>query len=259
MGKVKAKELIEEFYEIKYSNDSPRSKPNRYRIIVEKAIKYIMDIDEDELHSLGVLVDRYRDYPMTYSTGQNRRARTIVNFCNKWSHSTSESFQDQELSSIESLLKEFLDKIFNSDIKEIHQINRSSKSKNSDSSKLKQRPNKSKLVNVIHNTLNIRIDKRNFNISTINSNGKYSVEPNQNCPNSDWFLCLIDTLNMDVNLFTIPENSNVYSSLYFRKDKSRYRLIFNPSDPNFVDEFSGVRFNKFFTASFKLENAEIFS
>jgi hypothetical protein len=64
---------------------------------------------------------------------------------------------------------------------------------------------------------------------------------------------------MDVNLFTIPENSNVYSSLYFRKDKSRYRLIFSPSDPNFVDEFSGVRFNKFFTASFKLENAEIFS
>lgn len=103
MGKVKAKELIEEFYEIKYSNDSPRSKPNLYRIIVEKAIKYIMDIDEDELHSLGVLVDRYRDYPMTYSTGQNRRARTIVNFCNKWSHSNSESFQDQELSSIESL------------------------------------------------------------------------------------------------------------------------------------------------------------
>lgn len=259
MGKVKVKNLIIEFFEIKYSNDSSRSKPNRYRIIVEKAIKYIMDIDEDELHSLGVLVDRYRDYPMTYSSGQNRRVRTIVNFCNKWSHSTSESFQENELYEIESLLKEFLDKIFNLDIEVVYQNYKNLKPIRSNTSTLKQRPNTKKLLNVIQNTLEIIIDKSNFNKSTINSNGKYSVEPNQNCPNSDWVLCLINTRSMEVNIFTVPKNSRVYSQLYFRNDKNRYRLTFSTSDPDFIDEYSSERFNRFLTGSFKLENLEIFS
>lgn len=35
MGKVNAKDLILEFYEIKHSTDNSRSKPNRYRIIID--------------------------------------------------------------------------------------------------------------------------------------------------------------------------------------------------------------------------------
>lgn len=259
MGKVNAKDLILEFYEIKHSTDSSRSKPNRYRIIIEKALKYIMDIDEDELHSLGVLVDRYRDYPMTYSLGQNSRARSIVNFCNKWSHSTSEIFREEELRSIEIKLKEFLEKIFNLDIERVYLNNKSSSPRRTVLTDLKQRPNTVKLLNVIQNTLGIRIDKRNFNKSTINSNGKYSVEPNQKCPNADWFLCLINTRTMEVNVFTVPANSSIYSKLYFREDKSRYRLVFGTSDRNFIDELSKERFDRFITGSFKLENQEIFS
>lgn len=265
MGEVKPKELILEFYEIRYSNDSSRSKPNRYRIIVEKALKYIMDIDEDELHSLGVLVDRYRDYPMTYSSGQNSRVRSIVNFCNKWSHSTSETFQEKELRSIESQLKEFLDKIFNLDIERIYNNNKTSRannnseSRNATASDLKQRPNKTKLLNVIYNTTGIRVDKRNFNLSTINKNGIYSVEPNWDRQNSEWFLILINTQTMRVNLFQIPAYSVIYKNLYKREEKEVFRSLFGLEDDQFTDTLSGVRFDQFLTASFKLENPEIFT
>ena len=264
MGKVKPKDLILEYYEIKNSNDSSRSKPNRYRIIVEKALKYVMDIDEDELHSLGVLVDRYRDYPMTYSSGQNSRARSIVSFCNKWSHSTSETLQEDELRSIESQLKEFLDKIFNLDIQKIYENNKGSKTNNSKSrntpvSQLKQRPNKTKLLNVIYNTTGIRVDKLNFNLSTINKNGIYSVEPNWKRPYSEWFLILINTQTMRVYLFQIPAHSNIYKNLYRREEKEVFRSIFNLGDDQFTDTLSGVRFDQFLTSSFKLENPEIFS
>lgn len=125
--------------------------------------------------------------------------------------------------------------------------------------RMKQRPNKNMLANLIFNTVGIDIKKDSFNISTINSSGIYSVEPNKNSPHSEWFLCLIDTRSMLAHLFKLPANAEVYKRLYFREDKQRFRLIFNLSDLDFLEKLSGERFNKYLIESFSIENPEIFN
>ncbi len=91
---------------------------------------------------------------------------------------------------------------------------------------------------MIQDELQTRVDSNNFNLSTINKTGLYSVEPNKNCPESDWHLCLIDTDNEIINYFIIPKESNIYSKLYVRKDRNTFRLIFEPTDKLFKEKLS---------------------
>jgi hypothetical protein len=125
-------------------------------------------------------------------------------------------------------------------------------------SKMKQRPNKTKIKNYIRNVGNKSIDRNNFNISTINRNGVYSVEPNENCPQSDWHLCLINTQKQKIHYFLIPSESAVYRKLYFRKDTNRYRLIFEITDKNFRESIKGEHFGKFLEKEYDYEDSDIF-
>lgn len=111
--------------------------------------------------------------------------------------------------------------------------------------KTKQRPNKISVINVIQNTEGIYVDKSNTNLSTINSNNIYSVEPNFKRKDNDWYLLLINTVKRTIYVFKIPSNDNIYSKLEKRIDKEVYRLTFEIDDLTFRDKASGVKFDNF--------------
>ena len=111
--------------------------------------------------------------------------------------------------------------------------------------KTKQRPNKISVINVIQNTEGIYVDKSNTNLSTINSNNIYSVEPNFKRKYNDWYLLLINTVKRTIYVFKIPSNDNIYSKLYKREKNNKYRLIFDLDDLTFEDKLSGVKFDNF--------------
>lgn len=113
-----------------------------------------------------------------------------------------------------------------------------------------RRINKTKVINTIENYLQCKIDRGNFNISTINSSGDYSVEPNKNCPKKEWHLCLINTRDKVLNYFIIPKHGEVYSMLYIRKDNGRYRLVFETGDDNFIEKYCNVKFARYLVSSF---------
>ena len=124
--------------------------------------------------------------------------------------------------------------------------------------KVKQRPNKTKIINYIKNVSGEIINNNNFNISTINKTGKYSVEPNQNCLNSDWHLCLINTKKQTIYYFLIPSKSAIYEKLYFREDKNKYRLLFETTDKKFTESSCHEHFRKFLKEDIKYEDSLIF-
>ena len=120
------------------------------------------------------------------------------------------------------------------------------------------RINRVKVINTIENYLRCRIDRGNFNLSTINSTGDYSVEPNQNCPEREWHLSLINTHDKVINYFVIPKHGEVYSELYYRKDKDRYRLVFETRDDNFKEKYCGVKFARYLVSSFSYSEITLY-
>ena len=111
--------------------------------------------------------------------------------------------------------------------------------------KTKQRPNKISVINVIQNTKRVYVDKSNTNLSTINSNNIYSVEPNFKRKDNDWYLLLINTEKRTIYVFKIPSNDNVYSKLDKRIDKEVYRLTFDIDDLTFRDKSSEQKFDTY--------------
>ena len=131
--KVKVIDVINEFYAIKESPDSLQSKPNQYRIVLEKILKYIMAIDLGEIHSISVLVDHLREYPMTYSLKLNSKTRKLALYFNKWSHSNDSHFDVSEFEEHQKELEDLMDLVFEMNCKEI---------RSETSSKLKVLPTK---------------------------------------------------------------------------------------------------------------------
>jgi hypothetical protein len=117
--KVKVIDVIKEFYSIKESSNSLESKPNQYRIVLEKILKYIMGIDLGEFHSLNVLVDHLREYPMTYSLKLNSKTRKLALYFNKWSHSNDSYFNVSEFEEHQQELENLMDLVFETNCKEI--------------------------------------------------------------------------------------------------------------------------------------------
>ncbi len=105
---------------------------------------------------------------------------------------------------------------------------------------------------MIQDELQTNIDLNKFNLSTINEDGSYSVQPNKNRQKSDWHLCLIDTEKEIMNYFIIPKESNVYSELYVRDDTNRFLLEFEPTDKLFKENLSKNKesFKKYLIKSF---------
>ena len=121
----------------------------------------------------------------------------------------------------------------------------------------KNKPSKVKIVNLIQNTVGIYIDKSNTNISTINSNDIYSVEPNFSTPNKTWYLVLINQYKKIIYLFEIPVNDILYKSMYKRTDRNRFRLEFDIDDNQFKDKRSKQNLNKYLTRKFSFENNDL--
>ena len=48
------------------------------------------------------------------------------------------------------------------------------------------------IINIVFNTIKIKLIKSQLNSSTINMNGIYSVEPNFKRKERDWYLVLIN-------------------------------------------------------------------
>ena len=111
-----------------------------------------------------------------------------------------------------------------------------------------QRFKKIDLIQFISKNTAIQIDKSKTNLSTINSNDKFSVEPNFKRINYDWFLILVNSDTETLYTFKIPSNHGVYKKLYERKDKQVYRLIFKTDDLLFEEELSNERFDRFLVA-----------
>ena len=126
-------------------------------------------------------------------------------------------------------------------------------SENPKRSKRKQQPNKKKVINVISNTKGIYVNKSYTNLSTINSNNIYSVEPNFIRKDNDWYLLLINTVKRTIYVFKIPSNDNVYSKLDQRVDKKVYRLTFDIDDLTFRDKVSDVKFDNFLKVKCKYD------
>ena len=124
-------------------------------------------------------------------------------------------------------------------------------------SKRKQQPNKKKVINVISNTKGIYVNKSYTNLSTINSNNIYSVEPNFIRKDNDWYLLLINTVKRTIYVFKIPSNDNVYSKLDQRVDKKVYRLTFDIDDLTFRDKVSQQKFNIYLIGECNYDNESL--
>ena len=124
-------------------------------------------------------------------------------------------------------------------------------------SKTKQRPNKQKVINVISNTTGIYVDKSYTNLSTINYNNIYSVEPNFKRKDNDWYLLLINTVKRTIYVFKIPSNHNVYSKLDKRVDREVYRLTFDIDDLTFRDKVSQQNFDIYLEGKCNYDNESL--
>ncbi|NVK73078.1 MAG: hypothetical protein HWE24_06320 [Oceanospirillaceae bacterium] len=102
-----------------------------------------------------------------------------------------------------------------------------------------------KIINVVYNTIGIKLNKSQLNSSTINKTGLYSVEPNYKRKEKDWHLVLINTRIKRMYVFVVPSNHAVYKKLYIRADKNVYRLLFNVDDNSFREIMKYERFDKF--------------
>lgn len=128
------------------------------------------------------------------------------------------------------------------------------KVENQNNSKSKQRPNIRKVINLIFNTTGVHVDRSNANLSTINSSGLYSVEPNFERIHNNWYLILINTQNKTIYVLNIPANNSVYEQLYKRNDKDVYRLIFDIDDTYFREKLSRERFDRFLEGECRYED-----
>lgn len=124
--------------------------------------------------------------------------------------------------------------------------------------KLRQRPKIRKVINVILNTLGISIEKSKTNLSTINSNGIYSVEPNFERQNDIWHLILINTQKRKLYIFSIPPNHSIYRVLYRREDKKVFRLLFDIDDLTFREHLSHERLENFLVGEYSYDDDVIF-
>jgi hypothetical protein len=114
-----------------------------------------------------------------------------------------------------------------------------------------------RIINIVFNTIRIRLNKSQLNSSTINSNGIYSVEPNFRRKENYWYLVLINNMQKKLFVFEIPENHKVYDKLYKRTTDGRYRLLFDLDDMSFRERHSHESFSKFLAGTCKY-NEDIF-
>ena len=105
---------------------------------------------------------------------------------------------------------------------------------------------KSSIINKINNKFNLNLNPSNTNLSNINANGIWSMEPNFKRSTSKLYLVLNNNITRKAHVFEIPANHSVYEKLYVRDKKGVYRLIFNVSDTEFIENLKYINFINFY-------------
>lgn len=94
----------------------------------------------------------------------------------------------------------------------------------------------------INKALGLNLNLTNTNWSNINSNGKWSIEPNRDRRHQKLYLLLNNNHSNKIHVFEIPANHDVYNKLYYRNDRNVFRLLFNISDTEFIETFKFYQF-----------------
>jgi hypothetical protein len=102
-------------------------------------------------------------------------------------------------------------------------------------------------IKLINKSFNLNLNTNNTNLSNINSNGIWSVEPNIVRKSHNLYLVLNNNSSNKIHLFEIPANHKIYNQLYIRNDKAVFRLLFNLSDNEFIETLKHINFNMFYT------------
>lgn len=105
---------------------------------------------------------------------------------------------------------------------------------------------KSSIINKINNKFNLNLNPSNTNLSNINANGIWSMEPNFKRSTSKLYLVLNNNITRKAHVFEILANHSVYEKLYVRDKKGVYRLIFNVSDTEFIENLKYINFINFY-------------
>ena len=104
---------------------------------------------------------------------------------------------------------------------------------------------KDKIINIVYNTIGVKLNKSQLNFSSINKTGLYSIEPNLQRKEKNWQFVLINTRVKKMYIFEVPAHHPVYKKLYYRGDKDRYRLEFYVGDDGFREKLKHESFAKF--------------
>jgi hypothetical protein len=104
---------------------------------------------------------------------------------------------------------------------------------------------KKTVIELVNKKLGLKINSNNTNLSNINANGIWSMEPNLNRQNRTLYLLLNSNYTNKLHVFEIPANHAVYDNLYVRDNKGVYRLVFNVNDSEFIEILKHINFKKF--------------
>ena len=101
-------------------------------------------------------------------------------------------------------------------------------------------------LKTVSKTLGFNLNSTNTNLSNINSNGIWSIEPNKDRRHQKLYLLLNNNHSNKIHVFEIPANHDVYDKLYIRNDRNVYRLLFDISDNEFIEKLKHINFINFY-------------
>lgn len=102
------------------------------------------------------------------------------------------------------------------------------------------------IINKLNDKFKLNLNSSNTNLSNINANGIWSMEPNFKRSTDKLYLVLNNNISKKAHVFEIPANHSVYEKLYVRDKKGVYRLIFNVSDTEFIENLKYINFINFY-------------
>ena len=102
-----------------------------------------------------------------------------------------------------------------------------------------------RLINIITNTIGVKLNKTQLNSATINKSGTFWIEPNFKRMQNDLHLVLINTKIKKLYVFIVPAFHSIYEKLYRREKEQRFHIEFFLNDMNFRERFTYERFDKF--------------
>ena len=100
---------------------------------------------------------------------------------------------------------------------------------------------------LVNKTLGLKINNNNTNLSNINANGIWSIEPNLDRQFDTLYLLLNNNRTNKLHVFEIPAKNPVYLNLYVRQNKGVFRLLFDVNDTEFIQTLNQqINFNQFY-------------